>query len=166
MTLKPAPPPDPHLVALRLLNYRFRSVAELENRLREKGFDEIEIADEVARLKAERWLDDARFAREYALSRLRKRFGRRRIERELRDFGVDDSLIREALTEALGDHPEEANLTALVEKRAKSLTGRYGADYLDSEPGRKKLVTYLLSQGYDPAAVFGELDRRRRSRRN
>jgi len=152
-------PPDIHTAALRLLNYRFRSVVEMERKLRDRGFSDREIAEEVERLTAERWLDDMRFAREYALSKLRARKGIRRIERELRNFGVESSVIRGALLEAGEEEDESAHLTALCRKKADQIAGRHGAEHLGEDSGRKKLVVYLLSQGYDPSAVYEAVDR-------
>jgi SOS response regulatory protein OraA/RecX len=101
----------------------------------------------------------------YARSLLRKKKGRRRIESELRELGVDAEVAREAIAEAGEEHPEEAAIDALLAKKASSLERRLGPEALDDEAGRKKLAAYLFSQGYDAAAVFSALDRRRRSRR-
>ena len=150
---------DIHTAALRLLNYRFRSVAEMEKKLRDRGFSVDEIADEIERLTTERWLDDRRFAREYALSKLRAHKGVRRIERELRTFGVASPVIHEALGDAAEEEDESARLCDLCRKKAGQIAGRHGAAHLREDRGRKKLVVYLLSQGYDPSAVYDEVDR-------
>lgn len=150
---------DIHAAALRLLNYRFRSVVEMERKLRDRGFAPEEIADEIERLTAERWLDDARFAREYALSKLRARKGARRIELELRNFGVAKELIREALADVAEEVDETAQLADLCRKKAAQIAARHGIGHLCEDRGRKKLVAYLLSQGYDPSAVYEAVDR-------
>jgi regulatory protein len=150
---------DIHAAALRLLNYRFRSVAEMERKLRDRGFSSDEIAAEIERLTEERWLDDARFAREYALSKLRARKGARRIEMDLRKFGVAKALIRDALSEAADEEDESTHLATLCGKKAGQIAARHGAAHLREDRGRKKLVAYLLSQGYDPSAVYDAVDR-------
>ena len=152
-------PPDIHAAALRLLNYRFRSVVEMERKLRDRGFSADEIAAEIERLTEERWLDDARFAREYALSKLRARKGARRIEMELRNFGVAKDLIREALADVADEVDETTQLAELCRKKANQIVTRHGAAHLREDRGRKKLVAYLLSQGYDPSAVYDAVDR-------
>jgi len=161
---------DIHTAALRLLNYRFRSVAEMERKLRDRGFASDEIAEEIERLTAERWLDDRRFAREYALSKLRARKGARKIEMELQRFGVAKSLIREALSDAGEEEDESIHLAELCRKKASQIVARHGASHLREDRGRKKLVAYLLSQGYDPSAVYDavdrELDRRNREEKS
>jgi regulatory protein len=155
---------DIHAAALRLLNYRFRSVAEMERKLRDRGFSSSEIADEIERLTDERWLDDLRFAREYALSKLRGRKGVRRIERELRDFGVAAEVIREALDDAAEEEDESVHLADLCRKKATQIIARHGPGHLTEDRGRKKLVVYLLSQGYDPSAVYEAVDRETKER--
>jgi len=151
-------PPDIHAAALRLLNYRFRSVVEMERKLRDRGFQADEIAEEIARLTAERWLDDARFAREYALSKLRARKGGRRIEMELRNFGVAKDVIRAALADVADEVDESSQLAGLCRKKAAQIAARHGESHLREDRGRKKLVAYLLSQGYDPSAVYDAVD--------
>jgi regulatory protein len=159
-------PDSAHIAALRLLNYRFRSVEELRGRLREKGFPDDVIKDEIARLTDEGWLDDRRFAEQYAKSLARRRKGRRRIEAELREFGVDAEIVRAAIAEALEEHPEAGSLDSLLEKKAAALERRHGGEFLNSDLGRKKLAAYLFSHGYDAPAVFAALDRRRKKQPN
>lgn len=169
MSLRLVPPKDEavaYATALRLLNYRFRSEGELRRRLRDKEFGAEVIDGAIEMLRREGWIDDARFAAHYALALLRKKKGRRRIEADLRELGVDASVARQAIAEAGEDLPEEAAIDALLAKKAGSLEKRLGAAFLDDEAARKKLAAYLFSQGYDAPAVFSAIDRYRRSRRN
>jgi regulatory protein len=168
MSLHLVPPKDEaaaYGVALRLLNYRFRSEGELRRRLHDKEFPAEAIDGAIERLRREGWIDDARFAAHYALSLLRKKRGRRRIESDLRELGVDQAIARQAIADVGEDMPEEGAIDALLAKKASSLEKRLGPAFLDDEAARKKLAAYLFSQGYDAAAVFSALDRRRRSRR-
>jgi len=170
MSLRLVPPKDEeaaYVVAVRLLNYRFRAEAELRRKLRDKEFasDVIEATD--ARLRRQGSLDEAGIAVQYARALLRKRKGRRRIAMELREFGVDDEVARGAIAEAGEEHPEEEAIDALLAKKAAALERKLGPGFLDDEAARKKLAAYLFSQGYDAPAVFSALDRyRRRERRN
>ena len=162
----PKTPIDAYTTALRLLNYRFRSEEELRRRLRDMEFPAEAIDAAIEKLRREGWIDDARFAAHYALSLLRKRKGRRRIETDLRELGVDGAVARQAIAEPGEDMPEDAAIDALLAKKATSLEKRLGPGFLDDEPARKKLAAYLFSQGYDAAAVFAALDRQRRKRPN
>jgi regulatory protein len=166
MSLRLVPPKDEeaaYVVAVRLLNYRFRAEEELRRKLREKEFASDVIEATIERLRRQGWIDDARFAVQYARALLRKRKGRRRIAMELREFGVDDEVARAAIAEAGEEHPEEDAIDVLLAKKASSLERKLGPEWLDDETARKKLAAYLFSQGYDAAAVFSALDRYRRA---
>lgn len=141
--------------ALRLLQYRFRSEKELDERLRLKGFPGEEVEATIARLRQEKWLDDRRFAGQYARTRRLRRVGRYRIGRELQSLGVST----EDAAEALGDQQaERENLTLLCQKRIRILTRTRGAGFVAGSEGRRKLTAYLLRQGYDYAAVLAVVE--------
>src|SRR6266568_1376135 len=91
--------PDCYLIALRILNYRFNSEAELRRKLAAKRFDDETIAATLARLREEKWLDDDRYAGAYVRTRVRKGVGRMRIRAELRAAGVGDDAAERALRE-------------------------------------------------------------------
>ena len=83
--------------ALRLLTTRPRTVEELRNRLSQRHGASV-VEQTVTRLQSEGLLNDAEFAQQWRSSRERRRpRSRRMIERELRDKGVDDSIISETL---------------------------------------------------------------------
>ncbi len=166
MTLRLVPPKNEaaaYTAALRLLNHRFRSEAELRRRLHDKEFGPEAIDGTIEKLRREGWIDDARFAAQYALSLLRKKKGRRRIEADLRELGVEQTIAKQAVAEVGEDLPEEAAIDALLAKKAVSLEKRLGPGFLDDEAARKKLAAYLFSQGYDAPAVFAAIDRYRRA---
>ncbi|HSP16434.1 MAG TPA: RecX family transcriptional regulator [Thermoanaerobaculia bacterium] len=139
--------------ALRILSYRFNSVAELRTKLRAKRFEPAEIAETLARLTDEGWLDDARFAGAFVRTRQLKKIGPRRIERELQAAGVDRQTAQSALRENSDPDREREDLAAAVAKRRRMLVRRHGADYLETAEGRKKLTAFLLKQGYDAALI-------------
>ncbi len=146
-----------YLAAMRILNYRFNSEAELRRKLRAKKFEKDVIDTTIARLHKERWLDDARFAGAFVRTRTAKRVGRKRILRELHAAGVSDSAAEEAVAENVDPERERESLKALGERRARILVRRHGEDYLSTEEGRNKLAVYLLNQGYDAALVYEAL---------
>jgi regulatory protein len=142
-----------HAAALRILNYRFNSEAELRRKLLAKRFDEETVAATLARLRDERWLDDERFASAYVRTRQQKRIGRLRIKRELQASGVSEEISRRVLSENTDREGERTDLAALCEKRARMMSRRHGEAYLTTPEGRNKLMRYLLNQGYDAALV-------------
>ena len=139
--------------ALRILSYRFNSVAELRTKLRAKRFEAADIDDALARLADEGWLDDARFAGAFVRTRQSKKIGTRRIERELQAAGVDRETVQRAIRENTDPEREREDLTAAYAKRRRILIRRHGAEYLESDEARKKLTAFLLKQGYDAALI-------------
>ena len=143
-----------YLAAMRILNYRFNSTAELRRKLRSKKFDDDVIDETLKRLAAEKWLDDERFAGALVRARQNKRVGPRRIARELHAAGVDRESADRALQENADPERVEEDLRALLEKRRRIMIRRHGEEYAASPEGRKKLAAYLLNQGYDAALVL------------
>src|SRR5207244_4533401 len=132
--------------ALRILNYRFNSEAELHRKLEAKKFDQESIDAAMARLRDEKWLDDARFAEAFVRTRVRKRIGRLRIRRELIAAGVDEEIAAGALRRNSDEEGEREAALAVARKRALRLN-------LTSAEGRNKLTAYLLKQGYDMSLI-------------
>ena len=139
--------------ALRILNYRFNSAAELRRKLRGKDFGDEIIDETLERLRNEKWLDDARFASAFVRTRQNKRVGARRIARELGAAGVAEEVVKNAIAEHSDPERERTDLAALCAKRHRLLIRRKGEEYADTPECRNKLTIYLLNQGYDAALV-------------
>jgi regulatory protein len=151
---------DAYTAALRILNYRFNSEAELRRKLRAKKFEDAEIAKTIERLRDEKWLDDARFAAAFVRSKISKR-GPSRIRAELIAAGISNAVADQALRENADEDREREDLASLCAKRIRLMKRRYGEDVLESPHERKKLAAYLLKQGYDSALVtdvLGEIE--------
>ena len=111
----------------------------------------------LERLLARHFLDDRRFALGYARYRSRRRYGRRRIEMELRRRGVAAELIVEALAEVF---PEEGDERALVRQRIEKRLERAQKPY-DMKLFRS-LYASLLRAGFPSAIILDELFARAR----
>src|SRR5690242_11724917 len=98
---------DCYVTALRILGYRFNSEAELRRKLLAKRFDDETIAETLARLRDEKWLDDERFAAAYVRTRVLKGIGRLRIRRELMAAGIDDDVAERAVREIAAEGEDE-----------------------------------------------------------
>ncbi|HET7434724.1 MAG TPA: regulatory protein RecX [Thermoanaerobaculia bacterium] len=144
---------DAYLAALRILNYRFNSEAELRRKLARKQFESAVIDDTIERLRSEKWLDDERFAGALVRTRANKRHGKLRILRELQAAGVEGDTARSAVEQNLDEDAQLAALRELATKRARLLARRHGQEFLASAEGRNKLTGYLLKQGYDAALI-------------
>lgn len=142
-----------YAAALRILNHRFNSEAELRRKLRAKKFEAEVIDGTVDRLRREKWLDDDRFAASFVRSKQGKHQGPRKIARELAAAGVDREAAKRAIRENIDPEREREDLRALLEKRRRILVRRYGEAYASSDEARRKLAAYLLNHGYDAALV-------------
>lgn len=129
--------------ALTLLDYRPRSRAEIERRLRSAGFEEEVIEETLARLDELGLIDDREFTRGWVNHRLAgKPMGRTRIKWELKQKGVSVDLAEEAVSEI--DHDTEHRSALEAARR------RWSRDR-DEDTGEKKrrLGAYLRRQGFD-----------------
>jgi regulatory protein len=154
----PSDPEAARAAALRLLGFRWRSSEELRGLLTDRGFDPAVVDELIGQLTAEKWLDDDRFAVTYARQRLRRSLGRRRIVRELAEYGIDDGTSRRALDAAASDEPPGDHLRALCRKRVRLLATRKGRAALSDASERNKLIAFLLKQGYDYGDIAEALD--------
>jgi regulatory protein len=129
--------------AYRLLTFRARSHAELEQKLREREFDESVIGEVLADLERLGYVNDRQFAGQWAAARLRlKGLGRRRIEKELRRKGIRHEVIREAIAEAVSPEEEWDAAVKAAEKKLKTM--------LSVEPNVRirRLAGFLERKGF------------------
>jgi len=138
--------------ALRILSHRWNSAQELEAKLRSKQFERPLVDRVIQSLREEGWIDDRRYAESAAREATRKNLGARRIERELAHAGVDAIVARTAIAAVVDGAGEEARLADVCRKKIRIMLRRSRAA-LSDEKGRNKLVSFLLKQGYEYAAV-------------
>lgn len=143
-----------YVAAMRILNYRFNSEAELRRKLAAKKFEAADIDATLARLGDERWLDDQRFAGAFVRTLTRKRIGSRRIVRQLQAAGVSDEVASRAVAENLDPEREREGIEAACRKRIESLRRRHGDEFPASEEGRAKIASWLLARGYEPSLIW------------
>jgi len=144
-------PSRAYLDGLKLLAQRELSEAQVRQRLARKNHDTADIEDAIARLRAERAIDDRRVAGAIARteSSLRRR-GRSRVLLQIERAGIDKSVAREAVDAAFADVDADALLASALARR---LRGRPVAD--DRELGR--LYRHLVGQGFEPERVLALL---------
>ncbi|MEA2256349.1 MAG: regulatory protein [Solirubrobacteraceae bacterium] len=93
------------------LNRRERTVAELARILARKRVEPAVIEEVVGEIVDQGFVDDARYARQFAEERRRlDSWGTERIERRLRALGVD----RDDIRAALADQPHEDEMEAAL----------------------------------------------------
>ena len=128
--------------ALNFLSYRPRSEAEVRRNLRKKDIEEAVIETVVDRLMRAGLLDDQEFARYWVENRLRFRpRGVRALRHELREKGLSDSVI----ADALANLDEEAAARQVAESGARRLSQRDPRDF------RRRLIAYMARRGFSYA---------------
>jgi regulatory protein len=138
--------------ALRALMRRAYSIHEIRQFLERRAEDKELIARVIARLRELTYLDDARYALDYARTHAHsRRQGRFRIARELRARGVPDRHIVAALDAIFADTDEGALVRARLKRRLGHMRGP-----LD---GRKLASLYrsLLRAGFSADLIRTEL---------
>lgn len=91
---------DIEQAAMRLLAQNEHTVRQIKTKLLKKDFDADVIDTVLHDLQQRNLLSDERFAEQYLLMRSRKGFGPVRIEQEMYEKGVSESLIFMAMDEA------------------------------------------------------------------
>jgi regulatory protein len=115
--------------------------------LTRSGFAAGVVDETLARLRAEKYLDDEGFAGRFARSRVAHHgVGRNRVRQALRARGVSRAIIEKGVAEALQDVSE----TEVLE----SLARRYWRQHVRDEPLQRirKLWAFLLRRGF-PAGL-------------
>ena len=131
--------------ALNLLNYRSRTEKEVTEKLKSYGCDSSHISTIIERLKSNRLLDDKSFANSWAENRssLRPR-SHRLLSYELRQKGVQEDLIQEALTN-LEDDDTLAYRAGV--NYSRKLDGLEWAEF------QKKMMSHLGRKGFSYEVV-------------
>jgi regulatory protein len=140
--------------------YQDRCHKEVEDKLR--AYDLIPEAREILllHLLEEGFLNEERFARSFARGKFRiKKWGRKRIERELRSRDISSYNIKQGLSEI---DPEEYQQTLfdLAEKKFDQTPEKHPLKK------RKKVADYLLRRGFESQKVYAillELEKQNKS---
>ena len=134
--------------SLRRLARRDHTEAELRRALTRDGFARPVVDETLARLRAERYLDDHGFASRFTRSRVTHHgLGRNRIRQALRARGLSRAIIEAGVAEALRDVSEAEALEAVAR--------RYWRQHGRDEPLQRirKLWVFLLRRGFPPGLV-------------
>lgn len=140
--------------AVRSLGSKMRTVAELKRLMRtrvepgESGESKVEAV--VIRLKEHRYLDDTRYAADYARLRMdNERFGRRRVQQDLIQRGVHGDIIGKTLDTAYSELPEAELARKYIErKRLRKPT---------NEKETARIVRSMVRAGFSMGTIFALL---------
>ena len=129
--------------AYALLRQRPRSVYEIRNRLKLKGYADILIEDIVAGLERVGELNDERFARLWVESRMHMNpAGDVVLKHELKRNGISDSIIESVLAEKAEKYDEYELALSMAKDRFERLKK------LDRRKATKRIYDFLLRRGF------------------
>ncbi len=142
------------LAGLRMLGRRELSTAQVRIRLAKRAFSEPAVEEAIARLIADRALDDKRTALACARTEIRlHQRGRLRILRRIESLGVASDVAQAAVAEVFGDLDENDLLEEALARRL-----RRGLS-LSDPAARRRVHRFLLAQGFAPGRVSALLRR-------
>jgi regulatory protein len=129
--------------------YQERSHSEVQQKLWDLGVWRQEHDAIIASLIEDDYLNEERFAKQYVGGKFRmKDWGKKKIYFGLKEKGVGDYLIKQAMKEI----DEEAYRKTLHDLARKKWDSLKGEQYLVR---KKKTVDYLLQKGYEPELATG-----------
>jgi regulatory protein len=154
---------DPDAVlaaALRFLEARSRSIAEVRRRLTDAGYQSALIEGAITRLIELGVLDDEVFARAWIESRDRARpRGERTLRQELALKGIDRGLVDQLLEERRGEGGDDSSVDAAAAERLLARHARSLDRIADPRQRRQRAYALLARNGFDPdtasAAIRG-----------
>lgn len=132
--------------------YQERCHQEVKEKLYSFGLHKEETEELISRLIEDNYLDEERFAVQFAGGKFRmKQWGKRKIEAELKARQVSSYCIRKGLAQ-ITDEDYRKTLDKLAWDKYKSLSGE------DAFSARAKTMSYLLQKGYEPDLASKAID--------
>lgn len=139
-------------VSITALARRGLSRRELERHLRDRGFDDDEIATEVARLEGDGYVDDIALAQNLVGTlQERKGLGRSAIAAELTRRHLAPAAIEYAL-DLIDTGDELSRAREIAVKRAGQLR------HVDRDTAVRRLSAYLARRGYGGSTIRAAVD--------
>lgn len=140
---------DLNAAAIRLLARREHSQAELQRKLTQKGYKALDVEQALQALVAQNLLSDERFTEAFVLSRRERGSGPIKIQNELQQRGIDNSLISRYL-----EIRDPAWLELAEQVRRKKFGGSMPEDYnLKMQQAR-----FLANRGFSHEQIRRVLD--------
>jgi regulatory protein len=135
---------------------RAHSIHEMKEYLGRRAEGKDAVSAVVARLREQSYLDDAKYARDYArLHANSRRQGRFRITRELRARGVPDQHIEAALESAFAETDEAALVRERIKRKFASL--RVTANKSIDQKKIASLYRSLIAAGFSSDIIRAEI---------
>lgn len=138
--------------SLHYLTYRDRTVQEMKQHLRQKGFDAAQIEEEIEALRQLHLLDDRRFCQLYMESSFAKGRGLLRIRRELQQKGVSAFDWEDALHDF--EKEWQCDITEEERKRAMQMGEQMIRENEADEKSIARLGRRLRTLGYETSLIY------------
>ena len=139
--------------------YQERCHSEVQEKLYSFGLRKPQVEAALATLIEEGYLNEERFAIQYAGGHFRlKQWGKVRIRYQLKQKHVSDYCIKKALAE-IDEEEYSRTLARLTEQKWEKLTGAAddGNEVTDFAVRRRQLQEYLLQRGFEADRVAAVL---------
>jgi regulatory protein len=146
-----------YLDALRMLARRELSESQVRQRLARKQHDAAAIDEAIARLCAERAIDDARVAEAIARTETTiRRRGKLRVRMQIERAGIAKGVAKQALDAVFENVDGDALIEAALQKRLR------GREVIADDREFQRLYRYLAGQGFESDRIVKLLRARRR----
>jgi len=139
-------PPSAYNYALNLLSARPYATRALHRKLIQKQYSAADADDAIRRLVDNGLLDDAKYAEQYARSKITTTgASKRRLQQDLYRKGIKSDVATNAIASVIED--DAIDPAAVIERVARKKLAQLG----DLEPVvlRRRLFAFLARRGYD-----------------
>ena len=134
---------------IRYLAYRDRSRSEIFRYLKGKGFSANAVDETLIFLKDNDYISDPRFALQFRRFRIEnKKLGKLRLERELKDKGLENQIIIGTLSSLYKKYDEQEIAMVCTKKKIESLSSN------DIEKERYRLARFFERKGFASSLVY------------
>jgi regulatory protein len=140
--------------SLRLQNYcayTERTKQEVQKKMQGYGLSEGDTEMVMEKLIKAGFINETRFVKSFAGGKFRiKKWGKRKIEMEMKKKGISGELIEKGLNEVAETDYQET-LDELLEKKWKLImrSAKEDEDYEAKQKRKQKLMRYALQKGYE-----------------
>jgi regulatory protein len=136
--------------SLNRFSYKQYSEKQLQDKLKEKGYDDQVIAKTVEKCKDLALIDDYLFAETVALERKRKGQGERRVLEYLKRSGIAEKTIKEILPLVFSKKDEREDVRLVLKQKYRQ--------HLNPKEA-KQAYNFLLRRGFSPEAVRSVIEK-------
>ena len=132
-------------------SYQERCIRDTEEKLKDWAVQKKLIPSIIARLQKEDYINEERFAKVYAGGKFRiNKWGRQKIEFELKLKGIPDSMIQKGIEE-IEEEDYQRVLRDLIRKKRNEIIPEKDLNI------REKIITFANGKGYEMELILAVL---------